>query len=128
MILFSIKKILYQLKKLIQNFQQIQTNNLIFKLKQYDEELFAACDRELSRQRHNIELIASENIVSKAVLLAAGTVLTNQMRSIEDMESYLESLWGGENILNQPPLSTQRPSVTDPGSRIPSGTIKGNGT
>lgn len=44
-----------------------------------------------------------------------------QMRSIEDMESYLESLWGGENILNQPPLSTQRPSVTDPGSRIPSG-------
>ena len=47
-------------------------------LKQYDSEVFAACDRELSRQRHNIELIASENIVSKAVLLAAGTVLTNK--------------------------------------------------
>lgn len=32
----------------------------------------------LERQRHNIELIASENIVSKAVLLAAGGVLTNK--------------------------------------------------
>ena len=47
-------------------------------LKQYDSEVFAACDRELGRQKHNIELIASENIVSKAVLLAAGTVLTNK--------------------------------------------------
>ena len=47
-------------------------------LKYYDEEVFAACHDELQRQRHNIELIASENIVSKAVLLAAGTVLTNK--------------------------------------------------
>ena len=47
-------------------------------LNQYDSEVFAACSRELTRQKHNIELIASENIVSKAVLLAAGTVLTNK--------------------------------------------------
>ena len=47
-------------------------------LNQYDSDVFAACGRELSRQQHNIELIASENIVSKAVLLAAGTVLTNK--------------------------------------------------
>ena len=47
-------------------------------LQQFDNEVFAACGRELSRQQHNIELIASENIVSKAVLLAAGTVLTNK--------------------------------------------------
>ncbi|MBR6523272.1 MAG: serine hydroxymethyltransferase [Clostridia bacterium] len=47
-------------------------------LKNYDNEVFAACDRELSRQKHNIELIASENIVSEAVLLAAGGVLTNK--------------------------------------------------
>ena len=47
-------------------------------LKQFDGDVFAACGRELSRQQHNIELIASENIVSKAVLLAAGTVLTNK--------------------------------------------------
>ncbi len=44
----------------------------------FDPEVSAACGRELGRQQHNIELIASENIVSKAVLLAAGTVLTNK--------------------------------------------------
>ncbi len=48
------------------------------KLKNFDAEVFAACDREFNRQQHNIELIASENIVSKAVLLAAGSVLTNK--------------------------------------------------
>ena len=47
-------------------------------LRQYDEEIYAATERELHRQQHNIELIASENIVSKGVLLAAGTVLTNK--------------------------------------------------
>ena len=47
-------------------------------LKNYDTDVAAACERELGRQRHNIELIASENIVSKAVLLAAGGVLTNK--------------------------------------------------
>ncbi len=47
-------------------------------LEQFDSEVSAACGRELTRQRHNIELIASENIVSKAVLLAAGGVLTNK--------------------------------------------------
>ncbi|MBR7160392.1 MAG: serine hydroxymethyltransferase [Clostridia bacterium] len=47
-------------------------------LKNYDREVYEACDLELQRQRHNIELIASENVVSKAVLLAAGTVLTNK--------------------------------------------------
>ncbi len=48
------------------------------KLKEFDSEVYASCDKELQRQRHNIELIASENIVSPAVLLAAGTVLTNK--------------------------------------------------
>ncbi len=47
-------------------------------LKQFDAEVAAACGREFDREQHNIELIASENIVSKAVLLAAGTVLTNK--------------------------------------------------
>ncbi len=47
-------------------------------LKNYDAEIYAACNDEFNRQRHNIELIASENIVSPAVLLAAGTVLTNK--------------------------------------------------
>ena len=48
------------------------------KLAEFDKEVFDACDAELARQRANIELIASENVVSEAVLLAAGTVLTNK--------------------------------------------------
>ena len=52
--------------------------NFFDELKNYDPAVFEACDAELSRQQHNIELIASENIVSKAVLLAAGGVLTNK--------------------------------------------------
>lgn len=52
--------------------------NFFDELAAYDKEVFSACDNELNRQRRNIELIASENIVSKAVLLAAGGVLTNK--------------------------------------------------
>ena len=52
--------------------------NFFDELKNYDADVFAACEAELLRQRQNIELIASENIVSKAVLLAAGGVLTNK--------------------------------------------------
>ncbi len=48
------------------------------KLKEFDAEVYAATNAELKRQQHNIELIASENIVSEAVLTAAGTVLTNK--------------------------------------------------
>jgi len=43
-----------------------------------DPEIFGAVRNELGRQRHEIELIASENIVSRAVLEAQGTVLTNK--------------------------------------------------
>ena len=43
-----------------------------------DEELGAAVERECRRQRQNIELIASENIVSEAVMLAMATVPTNK--------------------------------------------------
>ena len=52
--------------------------NFFEELKVFDPEVAAACEDELSRQRHNIELIASENIVSRAVLLAAGGILTNK--------------------------------------------------
>ena len=52
--------------------------NFFDELKNYDVAVYAACEAELLRQRQNIELIASENIVSKAVLLAAGGVLTNK--------------------------------------------------
>jgi glycine hydroxymethyltransferase len=43
-----------------------------------DPEIFAAIGQELTRQKDQIELIASENIVSKAVLEAQGSVLTNK--------------------------------------------------
>ena len=45
---------------------------------QTDPEIADAMSKELSRQRRNLELIASENIVSPAVMAAMGTVLTNK--------------------------------------------------
>ena len=47
-------------------------------LKSLDPEIGEAVEKEFARQSRNIELIASENIVSEAVLAAAGTVLTNK--------------------------------------------------
>jgi glycine hydroxymethyltransferase len=47
-------------------------------LKESDPELVRSIDQELARQQNQIELIASENIVSKAVLEAMGSVLTNK--------------------------------------------------
>ena len=47
-------------------------------LEERDPEIFGAIRNELGRQRHEIELIASENIVSRAVLEAQGSVMTNK--------------------------------------------------
>ena len=47
-------------------------------LKQEDPQIFKAIEDELNRQQNQIELIASENIVSKAVLEAQGSILTNK--------------------------------------------------
>ncbi len=47
-------------------------------IKQVDTELYESMLKELERQQHNLELIASENIVSEAVLAAAGTFYTNK--------------------------------------------------
>ena len=47
-------------------------------VQEYDPEVGAAMADELHRQRRNIELIASENIVSPAVMAAMGSVLTNK--------------------------------------------------
>lgn len=44
----------------------------------YDSEVGAAIEKECARQRRNLELIASENIVTEAVMLAMGTPLTNK--------------------------------------------------
>lgn len=47
-------------------------------LRDADPEIFAAIGEELARQRNGIELIASENFVSRAVLSAMGSVMTNK--------------------------------------------------
>ena len=52
--------------------------NTIGFVENYDAEVAAAMNAELQRQRDNIELIASENIVSPAVMAAMGSVLTNK--------------------------------------------------
>ena len=53
-------------------------NNTMDFLKSYDPELGAAVEAEYNRQQSCIELIASENFASKAVISAMGTVLTNK--------------------------------------------------
>jgi len=47
-------------------------------LQNSDPEIFAAIEHELTRQRYQLELIASENIVSQAVLEAQGSIFTNK--------------------------------------------------
>lgn len=59
-------------------------------LKQTDPEIYHAIQEELERQKNNLELIASENIVSQAVLEAQGSVLTNKYA-----EGYPHARWYG---------------------------------
>ena len=47
-------------------------------IKTSDPEVYATLQKELERQQNQIELIASENIASKAVLNAQGSVMTNK--------------------------------------------------
>jgi glycine hydroxymethyltransferase len=47
-------------------------------VRKVDSEVAEAIDKELNRQKNNLEMIASENFTSRAVLEAAGTVLTNK--------------------------------------------------
>ena len=47
-------------------------------VKSFDPEVGEAMQKELARQRRNLELIASENIVSPAVMAAMGSILTNK--------------------------------------------------
>ncbi len=61
------------------NGQTVDTSGFFTdQLADVDSEVMASINAELSRQQHEIELIASENIVSRAVLQAMGTVLTNK--------------------------------------------------
>ncbi|APF20948.1 glycine hydroxymethyltransferase [Caldithrix abyssi DSM 13497] len=51
---------------------------MLEQLKKQDPEIFAAIQKEMDRQNNTLELIASENFVSRAVLEAAGSVMTNK--------------------------------------------------
>lgn len=53
-------------------------NDIMKMISDYDSEVGAAIESEAARQRRNLELIASENIVSEAVMVTMGTVLTNK--------------------------------------------------
>ena len=53
-------------------------NNVIDMLKEYDPEVGNSIEAEYKRQKRGLELIASENAVSEAVMLAMGTPLTNK--------------------------------------------------
>ena len=47
-------------------------------LKKIDPQIYESIQEELERQQNNLELIASENIVSEAVLEAQGSIMTNK--------------------------------------------------
>ena len=51
-------------------------------LKNSDPDIYNSIQKEFSRQQNHIELIASENIVSRAVLEAQGSVLTNKYAKV----------------------------------------------
>ena len=53
-------------------------NEIMKLIEDYDPEVGKAIEQEAGRQRRNLELIASENIVSEPVMMAMGTVLTNK--------------------------------------------------
>ena len=64
--------------------------------KAFDPELWQAIAKEEDRQQNNIELIASENVVSKAVMAAQGSVLTNKYAEGYPAKRY----YGGTDIVD----------------------------
>lgn len=113
------------------------------------EAIFKAIDKEYSRQQHNIELIASENYVSKEVLEAAGSILTNKyaegyvndryyggceyVDEVEDIaKKYLKELFKAEHVNVQPHSGSQANmavymSVLKPGDKILGMDLKSGG-
>lgn len=93
-------------------------------LKKQDPEIFATLDAELNRQQRNIELIASENIVSEAVMEALGSYFTNKYAEgypgkryyggceiVDEMENIaierMKKLFGAEHANVQPHSGSQ---------------------
>src|SRR5580698_11558857 len=93
-------------------------------LQKNDPQIFGAIEHELKRQKNNLELIASENIVSPAVLEAAGSVLTNKYAEgypaarwyngceyVDEIETLAinraKEMFGGDHINVQPHSGSQ---------------------
>lgn len=109
-------------------------------IKSQDSKLFEAMELEFDRQDKNIELIASENFVSKAVLEAQGSVLTNKYAEgyphkryyggcehvdvVEDMaRDRLKEIFGAEYVNVQPHSGSQANmgvyfSILEPGDKV----------
>ena len=86
------------------------------RLAEADPDIAAAISGELGRQRHEIELIASENIVSRAVLEAQGSVLTNKYAEGYPGNRYTAaangSMWWKASQSNAPKNCSARTSPT----------------
>src|ERR1700679_3974806 len=93
-------------------------------LEKTDPEIFQSIHHELKPQKNNLELIASENIVSAAVLEAAGSVLTNKyaegypaarwyngceyVNEVENLAiTRAKELFGGDHVNVQPHSGSQ---------------------
>ncbi|MDT8716253.1 serine hydroxymethyltransferase [Clostridium sp. 19966] len=109
-------------------------------LKRTDDEIFTYLEQETNRQEHNIELIASENFASKAVMEAMGSPLTNKyaegypakryyggcefVDKVEDLaRERLKNLFGAEHVNVQPHSGSQANmavylSVLTPGDTV----------
>jgi len=109
-------------------------------LQKVDPQIFEAIRAELKRQQNNLELIASENIVSPAVLEAAGSVLTNKYAEgypaarwyngcefVDEVENLAiqraKELFGGDHVNVQPHSGSQANtavylSVLKPGDTV----------
>ena len=72
-------------------------NEVMKFLSSQDPEVGSAVEKECARQRRNLELIASENIVSEAVMMAMGTVLTNKYAEGYPGKRY----YGGCEVVDQ---------------------------
>lgn len=109
-------------------------------IKSQDPKLFEAIESEFDRQDKNIELIASENFVSKAVLEAQGSILTNKYAEgypnkryyggcehvdvVEDLaRDRLKEIFGAEYVNVQPHSGSQANmgvyfSILEPGDKV----------
>ena len=116
------------------------TNRMSLPLAQADPDVAAAIDQEMLRQHEGLEMIASENFVSEAVLEAAGSVLTNKYAEgypgrryyggceyadiVENLaRDRARRLFGGEHINVQPHSGSQAnasayAAVLQPGDTI----------